>query len=412
MRSMLSICCGLDVHKNTVTACLLQTGARGEATKETRTFSTTTKGLLELSDWLVANRCRHVAMESTGVYWKPVYNILEGVCEEVSLVNAQHVKNVPGRKTDAGDAEWIAELLAHGLLQPSFVPPQEIRDLRDLTRYRQKLLAQRADQCNRIQKMLEGSNIKLAGVISDILGVSGREMLEALAEGETDVTRMADMARGAMRPKIPQLKEALTGKISPTQRWLLKEQLEHVSQLDERIARLAEKIEELCLPFAEEIEKLSEIPGVGIRIAQIIVAEIGVDMRQFPSARHLASWAGMCPGNRESAGKRQSGKRRKGSRWLRAALAEAGWAVARTHDNYLAAQYTNIARRRGKKRACVAVGHSILVIAHHVLSQPDIRYQDLGSDYFTVKDKHQLAQQLIRRLAKLGYTATVQWNVV
>lgn len=258
--------------------------------------------------------------------------------------------------------------------------------------------------------MLEGSNIKLASVVSDVLGVSGRDMLQALAEGETDVRKLADMARGRMRGKIPQLQEALQGVLSQTQRWLLGEQLAHVAQLDERIARLNEKIEELCLPFSHLIEKLCEIPGVGVRIAQIILAEIGADMRVFGSDRHLCSWAGMCPGNRESAGKRQSGRRRKGSRWLRAALTEAGWAASRTKDTYLAAQYGNIARRRGKKRACVAVGHSILKITYHLLSDTEARYCDLGTNHFAINDKQRLAQDLIRRLATLGFNIAVQWN--
>ena len=411
MRVVLKTCCGLDVHKRTVTACLLKIGARGETTKETRTFVTTTKGLLELADWLRQNGCRHVAMESTGVYWKPVYNILEGVCEQVMVVNAQHVKNVPGRKTDVKDAEWIADLLTHGLLRASFVPPQQIRELRDLTRYRQKLVEQEADQCNRIQKMLEGSNIKLASVVTDVLGTSGREMLEALAKGETDVEKLANMARGRMRQKIPQLQEALQGVLSETQRWLLGEQLAHIAQLDEQIARLNGKIEELCLPFSRLIEKLCEIPGVGVRIAQIILAEIGTNMQVFGSDQHLCSWAGMCPGNRESGGKRQSGRRRKGSRWLRSALTEAGWAASHTKDNYLAAQYGNIARRRGKKRACVSVGHSILKITYHLLSDQEARYCDLGADHFVIKDKQRLAQDLIRRLGKLGFTVNVEWNV-
>lgn len=374
---------------------------------QTRTFTTTTAGILELVDWLGQSGCRHVAMESTGVYWKPVFNLVEGVCQEVLLVNAQHIKQVPGRKTDVKDAEWIADLYAHGLLKGSFIPPAPIRDLRELTRYRVKLVQQRADQSNRIQKLLEGANIKLASFVTDILGVSGRQMLTALADGETDVDKLAEMSHGRMRNKIPQLREGLRGWLNATQRWLLNEQLRHVTDLDRRIDRLNEKIEELCRPFLPQMERLMEIPGVSQRLAEIVVSEIGVDMSRFADDRHLASWAGMCPGQDESAGKQRSGKRRKGNQWLRRALTEGGWAASHTKDNYLASQYRNLARRRGRKRACIAVGHSILRIAYHLLESPDARYKDLGADYFTTQKKHQLATQLLRRLASLGYQVTV-----
>jgi transposase len=407
MRTIHAVCCGLDVHKRNVTACLHRCGASGETTTETRTFATTTGSLLELADWLVQEGCRHVAMESTGVYWRPVFNLLEGVCDEVLLVNAQHIKQVPGRKTDVKDAEWIAELLAHGLLRGSFIPPSEIRDLRELTRYRSKLVQQRADQCNRIQKHLEGGNLKLASFITDILGVSGRAMLEALAAGETNVVKMAEMAQGRMRKKIPQLREALRGSLNTTQRWLLKEQLEHVTDLDQRIARLSEKIEELCRPFFQQIQQLTTMPGVSRRMAENVISEVGVDMTRFGNEHRLAAWAGMCPGQNQTGGKQGSGRRRKGSHWLRAALTEAGWAASHTKNNYLSAQYRNIARRRGKKRACVAVGHTILCIAYHLLSNPDAVYRDLGADYFGKQHKDRLAAQLLRRLSKLGYRVTL-----
>jgi transposase len=407
MRTVLGVCCGLDVHKRTVTACIRRMGASDAPEIQTQTFPTTTSGLLELVDWLSQFACRHVAMESTGVYWKPVFNLVEGVCEEVLLVNAQHIKQVPGRKTDVKDAEWIADLYAHGLLKGSFIPPAPIRDLRELTRYRVKLVQQRADQSNRIQKLLEGANIKLASFVTDILGVSGREMLEALAAGEMDVKKLAEMSRGRMRKKIPDLQEGLRGSLNATQRWLLAEQLRHVADLDSRIVRLNEKIEELCRPFSSQIERLQEIPGVSQRMAEILVSEIGVDMKRFGDDRHLASWAGMCPGQDESAGKQRSGKRRKGNQWLRRALTEAGWAASHTKDNYLAAQYRNIARRRGRKRACIAVGHSILRIAYHLLETAGARYKDLGPDYFTTHKKQQLATQLLRRLASLGYQVTI-----
>lgn len=408
MRVVFSICCGLDVHKRTVTACLLKPGAEGRVEKEVRTFLTTTSQLLELAAWLRSNNCQHLAMESTGVYWKPVYNILAGVCQEVLLVNAQHVKNVPGRKTDVKDAEWIAELLSHGLLRGSFVPSAEIRELRDLTRYRTILIRQRADQCNRLQKLLEQGNIKLASVATDILGVSGRDMLKALGEGTSDPAKLADLARGRMRKKIPELTEALRGVLSDTQRWLLRQQLEHVFHLDKMIGELDQQIEGLVAPFLPMIEKLSEIPGVSQHLAQIIIAEIGVDMKQFPTAAHLASWASICPGNRESGGKRLSGRTRCGNPWLKSALAEAGWAASHTKNNFLAARFQRVARRRGRKRAVLAVGHTILKITHRLLSGPEVTYRDLGSNFYAPPAKDQLAQDLIRRLDKLGYKVSVE----
>jgi transposase len=410
MRVVLKIGCGLDVHKRSVTACLLKIGTRGKRVTETRTFATTTSALKELADWLAEQDCRHVAMESTGVYWKPVFNILEGVCEEIILVNAQHIKNVPGRKTDVKDSEWIADLLVHGLLSASFIPPADIRELRELTRYRKKLIQQRGDQSNRIQKLLEACNIKLASVATDVLGKSGWEMLDALVHGETDPEKLAQLARGRLRKKIPQLIEALEGVLSDTQRWLLGEQMDHIVELDQKVARLDEKIQELTVPFAEVITQLCEIPGVSRRIAEVIVAEIGVDMKRFPTAKHLASWAGMCPGHHESAGKRKSGRTRNGSNWLKTALVEAGWSASRTKDTYLSAQYRNIARRRGAKRACVAVGHSILTMAYHLISNPAARFTELGAKHFVIPDRHRLAQKLVKRLDALGFKVAVEWN--
>jgi transposase len=410
MRAVLKIGCGLDVHKRSVTACLLKLGAQGKWVTETRTFATATPALKDLAEWLARVGCRHVVMESTGVYWKPVFNILEGVCQEVILVNAQHIKNVPGRKTDVKDSQWLAELLVHGLVSASFIPPAEIRELRELTRYRKKLIQQRGDQVNRIQKLLEASNIKLASVATDVLGKSGRAMLEALVQGETDSVKLADMACGRLRKKIPQLVEALEGVMSPTQRWLLGEQLDHVAELDEKIARLDGKIAELTVPFEQAIVRLCEVPGVSRRVAEVVIAEIGVGMKRFPTAGHLASWAGMCPGHHESAGKRKSGRTRQGSNWLRAALVEAGWAASRTKQTYLSAQYRNISRRRGAKRACVAVGHSILTIAYHLISNPDARFKDLGAQHFVIPDRHRLAQKLLHHLDALGFKVAVEWN--
>lgn len=403
---VLAVCCGIDVHKKTLTACLLQTGASGEALSETRTFGTVTSQLQELAHWLRQHGCRHVALESTGVYWKPVFNILEPAGLEVVLVNAQHVKNVPGRKTDAKDADWLATLLRVGLLRASFVPPKEIRELRDLTRYRTQVVRQRAQECNRIQKLLEDGNIKLAGVATDILGASGKAMLRALSDGVEGPGALANKARGRLRDKLPQLEEALRGVMSATQRWLLHEQLDKVEALEDAISRLDAKIAELCLPFAQALAVLDQIPGVNQRIAQIIVAEIGVDMSRFKTAAQLASWAGMCPGNRESAGKSQGGRTRKGNHWLRQALVEAGWAASRSKGTSLQATYQRLAGRRGGKRACLAVGHRILRMVHTLLSAPR-PYQEEGAEYYCPTDKDRLKDKLLQRLRNLGYVVSV-----
>jgi transposase len=403
---VLSICCGIDVHKKTLTACLLQTGASGEAAKQVRVFHTVTSQLQELAHWLVQAGCQQIALESTGVYWKPVFNILQQAGLEIVLVNAQHVKNVPGRKTDVKDAEWLATLLRVGLLRASFVPPKEIRELRDLTRYRTQVIRQRAQECNRIQKLLEDCNIKLAGVATDILGASGRAMLHALGAGMDSPQVLANMARGRLRDKIPELEEALRGLMSETQRWLLREQLHKVAELDEAVARLDAKIAELCLPFAQALAILGQIPGVNQRIAQILIAEIGLDMSRFKTAANLASWAGMCPGNRQTAGKSKGGKTRKGNAWLRQALVEASWAASRTKGSSLQATYHRLAGRRGGKRACLAVGHRILRMAHRLLSAPK-PYQEEGPEYYRPTDKDRLKEKLVHRLRKLGYAVTV-----
>jgi transposase len=408
VQPLLASCCGLDVHKNFVTACLLTLGASGESAKELRTFKTTTAQLEQLAAWLQTAGCQHVAMESTGVYWKPVFNVLEKVCTQVLLVNAQHIKHVPGRKTDMKDAEWIATLLQCGLLQGSFIPPPEIRELRELTRYRSTVVRQRAAECNRIQKLLEHGNIKLASVATDVLGVSGQCMLRALASGADDPVALAELARGRLRRKIPELTEALRGVLSDSQRWLLSEQLRRVAEFDEAIARLDAQIGERCRPFEPLLAMLDQIPGVNRRVAQIIIAEIGVDMAHFPSAGHLAAWAGMCPGQNETGGKKRPAKTRKGCSWLRAALIEAGWAAGRCKKKltYLKSQYDRICRRRGRKRACVAVGHSILRIAYSLLSDPR-PYHDLGPEYFERRSDERLKDTLLRRLRSLGYEVTV-----
>jgi transposase len=375
---------------------------------EVRTFATTTAALLALADWLVAAGCTHAAMESTGVYWRPVFNLLEGVVPHLLLVNAQHVKHVPGRKTDVKDAEWLAELLQLGLLRASFVPGPDQRDLRELTRYRKVLVQQRADECNRIQKLLETCNIKLAGVATDVLGVSGRAMLEAIADGADDPARLAELARGRLRAKIPQLVEALRGLVRGHHRWLLRSQLDHIAHLDAAIARLDEEIGRRCEAFAEQVERLATIPGVSRRTAEVLVAEVGTDMSRFPDAGHLASWAGMCPGNHESAGRSPTGRTRPGNPWLKAALVEAAWAASHTKGTYLSGLYHRVARRRGKKRASVAVGHAILRAVYSLLSDPGREYLDLGADHFDGLHREQTKRRLIGRLEALGLKVTVE----
>ena len=406
MDTLYAVCCGLDVHKTTVTACLRQVDRGGRVTKEVRTVGTTTAALLALCDWLVGAGCTHVALESTGVYWKPVFNRFEGHFVQVLVVNAQHGKAVPGRKTDTLDAEWLAQLLQHGLLRGSFIPPAPIRALREATRDRKQVIRARGDEANRIQKLLEGANLKLASVATAILGVSGRAMLAAVVRGETDASVLASLAKGRLRRKQEQLVAALTGRITVVPRTLLGQQLAHVEYLDGAIAALDQLVGQLLAPYQAEAERLRTTTGVDRRTAEVVIAELGVDMTPFPSDRHCAAWAGICPGNDESAGKRKSGKTRKGSKWLRAALTEAAWAASRT-KSYLGAQYHRIARRRGKKRAAVAVAHSILVIAYHLLKD-GTTYQDLGPDYFDRRDTGQLQRRLIGRLEALGLRVIVE----
>ena len=355
MDVMYSCCCGLDVHKKTVAACLIISTEGPEPVKEVRTFRTMTTDLLALADWLQEAGCTHVAMESTGVYWRPVYNLLEGQFE-LLVVNAQHIKAVPGRKTDVKDAAWIAELLRHGLLRGSFIPSKPQRQLRELTRYRSTLVQDHARTLNRLQAVLEDANLKLASVVTDVYGVSARAMLAAILAGERDVETLADLARGRLRAKRDQLKEALEGRVTAHHSFLLTEPLSTLEYLDEAIARISGEIDQRLTAEQEAIALLDTIPGVGQRAAEILIAEIGTDMSRFPSAKHLASWAGMCPGNHESGGKRLSGKTRKGSRWLRQILVEIAHVASKTKNTYLAAQYRRIAARRGKKRALIAVG--------------------------------------------------------
>ena len=398
-------CCGLDVHKRAVVACLLTPGSRGQPNKETRTFSTMTADLLAMSDWLAAAGCTHVAMESTGSYWKPVYNLLEDRFQ-LLLVNAQHLKAVPGRKTDVKDAEWIAQLLRHGLVRASFVPSRRDRELRELIRYRTSLTRERAAEINRLQKTLEGANIKLAAVATNVVGVSGRAMLEAMIAGEDEPTALAALAKGRMREKQSALEAALEGRMSSHQRFLLRQQLRHIDDLDAAIARVSAEIEERLRPFQEMAGRLMTIPGIGGRTAELILAEVGPDMSVFPTAGHLASWAGLCPGQDESAGKRRSGRTRKGNSWLRTGLVEAAQAAGRT-KTYLGEQYHRIAARRGKRRAAVAVAHSLIVIVYHILAT-ERTFEDLGYRYLDERHRQRTTQRLVHRLSALGYTVTLE----
>jgi transposase len=399
-------CCGLDVHAQTVVACLIKDGH-----KSVRTFSTMTDDLLALLDWLTVAGCTHVAIESTGVYWRPVFNILEAQMA-VILVNARHVKAVPGRKTDVKDCEWLADLLRHGLLKASFIPPLEIRELRELTRYRQTLVREQAAVANRVQRIIESGNIKLAQVATDALGVSGRQMLRALAKGESDSAKLAELARGRLRGKKSELRRALQGRLTAAQRFVLGELLDRYDELEAAIARangqIKQEVAEGPDPFVREaMQLLQTIPGVGDRVAEAIVSEIGVDMGRFASDAHLASWAGMCPGNNESAGKRKSGKTTKGNSHLRAALTQAAWAATHTKQTYLAAQYRRLVKSKGKKRALVTVGHSLLVIAYHLLSRK-ASYQELGGDYFDRRNVEVQRTRLIRKLEALGVKITIE----
>lgn len=399
-------CAGIDVHKRDVKVCLVTRDASGQRRQEVRTYRTMTKDLLAMRDWLQDHGCRVVALESTGVYWKPLFNLLEGDFE-VLLVNPGHIKQVPGRKTDVKDCEWIAELLEHGLLNGSFIPPIEIRDLRDLTRYRRKLVEMRASEVNRLQKILETANIKLASVASDVMGVSGRAILNALLSGERNPERLAELSRGRLRQKKDELTAALEGRFRPHHAQLLTCILAHIEFLDESITECETQIEALCRPFAEEIERLDSMTGMDKRAAQDLIAEIGVDMHPFLSHKHLCSWAHVCPGNNESAGKRKSGRIGEGNKWLRAILIECAHAAGRTKDTYLSSQYARFAWRKGKKYAAVVVAHSILEAAYFIL-RDKVPYHDLGPHYLDEINKAHIIRYNIRRLESLGLHFQVQ----
>jgi len=394
---------GLDVHQKFVTVgvrCRLETG---KIFAEVRTFGTMTRDLLALADYLEVLGVTHVAMESTGVLWKPVWNILDGRFK-LLLVNPRQVKQVPGRKSDVSDAEWIAQLLQCGLLEGSFVPSRELREMRDLTRLRAQLASEQTRLANRIHKVLEDANIKLSAVASDILGKSGRAMLLALIDGERDPEKLAKLALGRLRAKIPELRLALEGHFTEHHRFLVKHLLGHLDELDRRIDEIAQRIAERLPSIASEqrLGRLDAIPGVNRTTIENVIAEIGADMAQFPNEHHLSSWAGMCPGNEESAGKRLRNRTTRKNRWLRRAITEAAWAAGRTKNSYLGAQYRRLAPRRGKKRALIAVGHSLLVIFYHMLKY-DVEYHDLGVDYFDKQDPERLKRYLVKRLERLGY---------
>jgi transposase len=398
---LLARCSGLDVHKKTVVACRIMPAESGGWQVDTRTFETTTGSLLQLSDWLKAGGVTDVAMESTGVYWKPIFNILEADFA-IMLVNARHIKQVPGRKTDVKDAEWIAQLLQHGLLKASYIPESPQRVLRDLVRYRTKLIQDRTSEINRVQKVLEDANIKLGSVVSDIMGVSAREMLVGIIAGKDDPEALAQLARGRMRSKIAELEQALVGHVHDHHRLMLNLHLEHIDELTAKIMRLEQEIDRAIVPFDRDdtVARLDMIPGISVQTAHIIIAELGIDMSRFETAAHAASWAGLAPGKNESAGRSYSGKTTKGNKYLKAALVQAAHTQRRA-DNYLGAQYRRLAKRRGSKRAAVAVAHSILIIAYHILRDAT-QYQDLGADYFHQHDKTCLERSLVKRLEQLG----------
>jgi transposase len=392
----------LDVHKRTVVACVLTPDGQ-----QTRTFATMTRDLVALSEWLQSLGVSQVAMESTGVFWQPIYNVLEDTGMNVLVANARYIKAVPGRKTDVKDAEWIADLLRHGLIRGSAIPSRARRELRELVRYRLSLSRQRAQVAHRIHKVLEGANVKLSSVLTDIMGVSGRAMVEALITGTASAETIADLARGPLRRKRNDLVLALEGLVGPNQRLLLASHLRNLEFLTQEIERLTAEIEEQLRPSQELLERLDTIPGVGPRVAQAMLAEIGTDVSRFPTGSHLASWARVCPSNDESAGKRRSSHIGPGNPWLRATLVEAAWAATHAKHTYLAAQYRRLAARRGGKRALIAVAHTILIIAYRII-RDGTTYEDLGSNYFDERDRRATLRRSVQRLERLGYKVTVE----
>jgi transposase len=406
MRVMSWRCAGLDVHQKSVTVCTLTGEAGSEPQIEKRVFATNTSQLLEMSDWLREQNVSHVAMESTGTYWKPVWAVLEGEFD-LTLCNAAHIKQVPGRKTDQKDAEWIADLLRHGLLKKSFVPPQPQQDLRELTRYRAQVSADRSAVSNRIRKMLEGANIKLGSVASDVTGVSGRRMLEALIEGENDPQRLADLALGQLKQKRAQLVEALSGRVREHHRKMLRLLLAEWKFLDTLVQEIEQEIEQALRPFCEAVELVRTVPGFSAVSAASLVAELGDRMEQFPSGAHAASWTGICPGNHESAGKHYSGRTRSGNLWLKRTLCQVAWAASHTRETYFAAQFRRLAAKRGKKRAILAVAHSLLVAVYTMLKK-HCTYQELGADYFDKINIDGLKRYCLKKLEAMGHRVILE----
>jgi transposase len=402
MEPIYTSCCGLDVHKKSIQACVRRGLGKSEPIQQVvRSFGTMTRDIVALADWLLQEEVTHVAMESTGVYWKPIYNILEGRFA-ILLVNARHVKNVPGRKTDVKDCQWLAELLQCGLLKGSFIPDRAQREFRDLTRHRAKLVGQRASVVNRVHKVLEDANIKLGSVATDIMGKSAKDMIRALIEGGKDSAEMAELARKQLRGKIPQLCLALQGHVTDHHRFMLSQLLDQLDYMDGQIDRFSQRIQEVSRPFVGAIEEVMRLPGFKRGGAENVIAEIGCNMDQFPSADHLNSWAGICSGNNRSADKNKGGKTTKGSKWLRAALAQAAWAASNKKDSYFYAQYRRLAGRRGKKRAVIAVAHSLLTVIYHVIKN-HVEYHDLGRDYFDKLNSKRLVPYLVNRLKNMGY---------
>jgi len=397
-------CAGLDVHKKSVVACVRRPGTgRRKRDREVRTFETFTDDLVKLREWLIESGVTEVAMEATGVYWKPVWHALEGHGFEVLLVNPAHIKNVPGRKTDVNDATWIATLLECGLLRASFVPPVEIRELREITRYRRRLVEERSREVQRLQKLLEDAGVKLSSVASDTLGVTGRAMLEALIAGERDPALLAGLVKGRLKVKSELLARSVPGRFNNFHATMARELLDHIDYLDIAVTRLDDHVEVLMVSFVDARDRLDTIPGIGKRCAEIVIAEIGVDMNRFPTPGHLASWAGLCPGNNESAGKHKSTTTRSGNPWLTSALVEAAWAAIRTKDCYLAVRFQRIRKRRGEQRALIAVAHTLLIICWHLLAEETV-YQELGADYLAGKDRPERRRKhLVAQLEKLGY---------
>ena len=409
MDAIIERCCGIDVHKKTIVACLM-IGKPQEKPKATiKTFSTMTRDILACKDWLESEGCTHVALESTGVYWKPVYNIMEASME-IILANARDIKNLPGRKTDVKDCEWIADLLRHGLIKGSFIPPKPIRELRDLTRYRQKLIQQRSSELNRIQKFLEDANIKLSSVVTDITGVSATDMIHHLICNDMTPKEMSKLAKGRLRKKISELEKSLEGYLTDHHRFILTTSIQMIASYDYAIEKLDAEIDKKMEPFQETSERLQTIPGVKKKTAETIISEIGVNMSQFPSHAHLSSWAGVSPGNNESAGKRYGGKTTPGDKWLKGGLSEAAWAASKTKGTYLQAKYKRLVSRCGKKRACVAVGHTILIIAYYIIKEQVI-YNELGGDFFDRLNEEYLVKRLKTRIQNLGYQVLIKKEI-